>query len=268
MPPQDQCPFCQLIANPSQLKVVGETDNFYAWLDINPRAKGYTMIVPKEHKDSIEDFSASEYSEALSLTRKVVEKAKKGLDADGVSVTMNIGEAAGQMVPHAYIQVFPRFEDEESSGTPTGAIFQPHEEAKKNLDEIHDKMASVESSFGETTKEAHPDSQKFKEDSKASKAEKSEVKNKEKESGGKEAIDKIAEQVEGDSPLSLGGLSSGSAGGSSSSKSKSSKKSSRSGGSQTSRKSSDASSSSADQEDGEDEVRLDEDFEGKSFEWN
>jgi histidine triad (HIT) family protein len=163
MPPQgDQCPFCQLISNPEQLKVVGETDNFYAWLDINPRARGYTMVVPKEHKDSIEDFSPSEYEEAMNLVRKVVEKAKKGLGADGVSVTMNMGEAAGQMVPHAYIQVFPRFDDEETSGTPTGAIFQPHEEAKKNLDEIKDKMASVESDFGETTKEAHPDSKNFK----------------------------------------------------------------------------------------------------------
>lgn len=264
MPPQKQCPFCQLIANPGQLKVVGETDNFYAWLDINPRAKGYTMIVPKEHKDSIEDFSASEYSEALSLTRKVVEKAKKGLDADGVSVTMNIGEAAGQMVPHAYIQVFPRFQDEESSGTPTGAIFQPHEEAKKNLDEIHDKMASVESSFGETTKEAHPDSQKFKDSSEASGGKDGEESKGEK-SGDKEAIDKIAEQVEGDSPLSLGDLSSGSSGSTKSSKSKRSKKSSRSEGS---RKSSEASSSSANQEDEEDEVRLDEDFEGKSFDWH
>jgi histidine triad (HIT) family protein len=163
MPPQgDQCPFCQLISNPEQLKVVGETDNFYAWLDINPRARGYTMVVPKEHKNSIEDFSPSEYDEAMNLVRKVVDKAKKGLGADGVSVTMNIGEAAGQMVPHAYIQVFPRFDDEETSGTPTGAIFQPHEEAKKNLDEIKDKMASVESGFGETTKEAHPDSKNFK----------------------------------------------------------------------------------------------------------
>jgi histidine triad (HIT) family protein len=163
MPPQgDQCPFCQLISNPKQLKVVGETENFYAWLDINPRARGYTMVVPKDHKNSIEDFSPSEYEEAMNLVRKVVDKAREGLGADGVSVTMNIGEAAGQMVPHAYIQIFPRFDDEETSGTPTGAIFQPHEEAKKNLDEIKDKMASVESDFGETTKEAHPDSKNFK----------------------------------------------------------------------------------------------------------
>ncbi|MFB6116836.1 MAG: HIT domain-containing protein [Candidatus Nanosalina sp.] len=246
MPPQEQCPFCQLIANPEQLKVVGETENFYAWLDINPRAKGYTMIVPKEHKDSIEDFSASEYQEAMNLVRKVVDKAKQGLGADGVSVTMNIDEAAGQMVPHAYIQIFPRFEGEETSGTPTGAIFQPHEEAKKNLDSIKEKMASVDSSFGEKTKEAHPDSQKFK----GSEGDSEEQQVPEDEPGGKdEAIDRIGGQLggSGSAPLSLGGSEQGS----------------------EKKKSQSPDEENKDQkEDSEDEeVRLDGDFEAKSFEW-
>lgn len=225
--------------------MVGETENFYAWLDINPRAKGYTMVVPKEHKDSIEDFSASEYQEAMTLTRKVVEKAKKGLDADGVSVTMNIDEAAGQMVPHAYIQVFPRFEDDENAGTPTGAIFQPDEEAKKNLDSIKEKMAAVDSDFGETSKEPHPDSQRHKESSSTG-----------EESGGQsgekdEAIDKIADQLEGSGggPLSLGK-------GSGREASKSSKKEETS------------LSDDSDEKEDEEEVRLDEDFEAKSFEWH
>lgn len=252
MPPQgNQCPFCQLIENPSQLKVVGETENFYAWLDINPRAKGYTMIVPKEHMDSIEDFTPREYQEAMNLVRKVVDKAKKGLGADGVSVTMNIGEAGGQMVPHAYIQVFPRFEDEETSGTPTGAIFQPHEEAKKNLDEIKDKMGAVDSDFGVSTKEAHPDSKKFKEESSE---DSSEDEIPEDEPGGKdEAIDKIGGQLgaSGSSPLSLGSGSTGK---------KSGGESKEGGGSVQ-------EASKSGEEETEDEVRLDEDFDAKSFEW-
>jgi len=253
MPPQgDQCVFCQLIANPSQLKLVGQTDNFYAWLDINPRARGYTMIVPKEHKGSIEDFSASEYQEAMTLTRKVVDKAKKGLDADGVSVTMNMGEAAGQMVPHAYIQVFPRFKGKESAGTPTGAIFQPDEEAKKNLDSIANKMASVDSSFGETTKKAHPDSQNFKNSDKKTSKKKKEEKDKSESEG--DAIDKIADQVEGGGPLNLGNIST------------SGKKKSRS--AKQKKKSSGHDKEIEASEKDEEEVRIDEDFEGRSFEWN
>lgn len=255
-----QCVFCQLIANPSQLKLVGETENFYAWLDINPRAKGYTMVVPKEHIESIEEFSASQFQEGMMLARKVVDKAKEGLDADGVSITLNINEAAGQMVPHAYIQVFPRFEDEETAGTPTGAVFQPHEEAKKNLDSIKEKMASVDSSFGETTKEPHPDSQNFK-GAESSGQEESGGETQSESEG--EPIDQLADQLEeSGSPLSLGGMSGGSkkSSGSASSSQKSSAQSRKS----ETRK----SKKKEEKEEEKDEVRLDEDFEAKSFDWH
>lgn len=166
MPPQQggQCPFCQLINNPEQLMVVGETDNFYAWLEVNPRAKGHTMIVPKEHVENVLEFSMEEWTEAFKLTREVVEKAKKGLEADGASITVNIEESGGQMLPHAYIQVFPRFEDDENAGTPTGAIFPQQEELQSQLDGIQDSMSGVSVDLGDT-REAHPESQNFKDES-------------------------------------------------------------------------------------------------------
>jgi histidine triad (HIT) family protein len=163
MPPQGQCPYCQLIENPDQLLVVSETDNFYAWLEINPRARGHTQVVPKEHKESVMEFSLDEYEEAMRLVRKVIEKAEEGLGADGASVTMNVGEAAGQMLPHAYISVFPRFQEEENAGTPTGAIFPQNEDAKQQLEETHEAMSSVTVDLGGTTKEAHPDSKRHEE---------------------------------------------------------------------------------------------------------
>ncbi len=159
--PQQQCIFCQLIDNPDQLYLVGETDNFYAWLEVNPRAKGHTQIVPKEHVESVLDFEPDEYHEAMRLVREVIEKAKKGLGAEGASVTMNIGEAAGQMMPHAYISVFPRFQEDENAGTPTGAIFPQQEELKSQIEDIQDSMDNVAVDFAEEKIEPHPDSQKF-----------------------------------------------------------------------------------------------------------
>lgn len=165
MPPQgDQCVYCQLINNPQQLMVVGETENFYAWLEVQPRAKGHTQIVPKKHKESVLEYSPQEYDEAMSLVREVVMKAKKGLGADGASVTMNIHETGGQMLDHAYISVFPRFEEDENAGTPTGAIFQHREDLQEELEGLKDQMASVNINFGEP-KKPHPDSQKFREES-------------------------------------------------------------------------------------------------------
>lgn len=180
MPPQgDQCVYCQLIDNPQQLMVVGETENFYAWLEVQPRAKGHTQIVPKEHKESVLDFSPKEYDEAMSLVREIVTKAKKGLGADGASVTMNIDEAGGQMLDHAYISVFPRFEEDENAGTPTGAIFQHREDLQDELEGLKDQMVSVDVSFGEP-KKPHPESKKFKEETSETR-EREEVSEKESE---------------------------------------------------------------------------------------
>ena len=143
--------------------IVGETDNFYAWLEVQPRAKGHTQIVPKEHKESVLDYTPQEYDEAMSLVREVVVKAKKGLGADGASVTMNIDEAGGQMLDHAYISVFPRFEEDENAGTPTGAIFQHREDLADKLEELQGQMDSVDVDFGQPV-EPHPESQKYREE--------------------------------------------------------------------------------------------------------
>lgn len=180
MPQGDQCVYCQLIDNPQQIMVVGETENFYAWLEVQPRAKGHTQIVPKEHKEDVLDLSPGEYDEAMTLVREVVMKAKKGLGADGASVTMNINESAGQMLDHAYISVFPRFEDEENAGTPTGAIFQHREDLQDELEGLKDQMATVDVNFGEP-KKPHPDSQKFKEEASENKEGKEETSEKETE---------------------------------------------------------------------------------------
>lgn len=167
MPQQGgQCPFCQLIQNPDQLLLVGESEHFYAWLEVNPRAKGHSMIVPKQHTENALEFSAEEWTEAFNLTREVVEKAKQGLGADGASITVNIEEAGGQMLPHAYIQVFPRFKEDENAGTPTGAIFPQRDDLQQQLDSIQQEMSSVSVDIGEEEAlQAHPESQRFRTDS-------------------------------------------------------------------------------------------------------
>lgn len=142
MPPGhgDQCIFCQLIESPDETFTIHETDNVRAWLDINPRARGHTMVVPKEHEEDPEALGET-LTEMFNVARIVGEKAKNGLGADGYSVVMNDGEAAGQKVPHFYMIVFPRFEGEQNEGTPTGAIFPPLEDMdESDMAEIHEQM--------------------------------------------------------------------------------------------------------------------------------
>lgn len=207
----DQCPFCQLMRQPEQLNIVGETENFYAWLEYpQPRAKGHANIVPKEHKESVLDFSPEEYKEAMTLLRETVGKAMDGLEADGVSIAMNIKEAGGQMLPHAYIQVFPRFQEDENAGTPVGAIFQHREDLQNEtyFKETVDDMDSVTVDFETENVEPHPDSQKFKEEgSESQEAASMEDTSNEVSSGGKPTLDEEQESREKEVDLTKRGES-------------------------------------------------------------
>lgn len=165
MPPQgDQCIFCQLIDNPDQLRLVGETENFYAWLEYpEPRAKGQTNVVPKDHVESIMDLGPEEYQEGMNLVREIMEKLEEGLGADGITTAIHVNQTGGQMLDHVYIQVIPRYESDENAGTPVSAIFPKQEVSDDEYDEIQGSMDSVSVDFGVKTVEPHPDSQKFRE---------------------------------------------------------------------------------------------------------
>lgn len=142
MPPQQggECIFCQLLDNPEQTFTVHETDDVRAWIDVNPRARGHTLVLPKEHLSSAEEVNGM-LTELFDVARIVGEKAKNGLGADGYSIVMNDGEAAGQKVDHFYLIVFPRFAEDENAGTPTGAIFPPMEDADESMiSEWHAQM--------------------------------------------------------------------------------------------------------------------------------
>ena len=165
MPPQgDQCIFCQLIDNPDQLRLVGETENFYAWLEYpEPRARGQTNVVPKDHVESIMDLGPEEYREGMNLVREIMEKLEDGLGADGITTAIHVNQTGGQMLDHVYIQVIPRYESDENAGTPVSAIFPKQEVSDDEYDEIQGDMDSVSVDFGVETVEPHPDSQKFRE---------------------------------------------------------------------------------------------------------
>jgi len=136
----EQCPFCQLLENPEKTIRIHESDNYIAFIDINPGTKGQTIIASKEHFSSLEEVPKKIIGEGIEVAHTVAEKAKNGLNADGVSISINSGEAAGQRIPHFFIKVFPRYQSEEKSGMPVGAIFQPKDMDQEELVKIGKKM--------------------------------------------------------------------------------------------------------------------------------
>ncbi len=81
---------------------VAESKDFYAFLDINPLAKGHTLVIPKKEVDYIFDVDDELYKELFLFAKKV------GLAIESVIPCKRIGIIVfGLDVPHAHIHLIP-----------------------------------------------------------------------------------------------------------------------------------------------------------------
>lgn len=81
---------------------IAEDTQFYAFLDINPLAKGHTLVVPKKETDYIFDIDDSTLAAMMVFAKKV------GLAIEANIPCKRIGMAVlGLEVPHAHIHLIP-----------------------------------------------------------------------------------------------------------------------------------------------------------------
>jgi histidine triad (HIT) family protein len=103
------CIFCKIIAKDVPNHTVYEDEQVLAFLDIHPHAKGHTVVIPKRHAETTFEMTDEEM-QALSLgMKRAMERIKAVLHPDGFNTGWNDGEAAGQVVPHVHIHIFPRW---------------------------------------------------------------------------------------------------------------------------------------------------------------
>ena len=81
---------------------VAEDDNFIAFLDINPNAKGHTLCVPKEEIDKIFDLSEDSYLKLMKFSRKVAIALEKVVPCKRIGMAV-----IGLEVPHVHVHLIP-----------------------------------------------------------------------------------------------------------------------------------------------------------------
>lgn len=109
---------------------IAENDRFFAFLDINPLAKGHTLVIPKQETDYIFDLDSEDYRD-LWLFAKHVAKA-----INQVVPCIKVGIAViGLEVPHAHIHLVPLNTMEDINFSRPKLSF-PAEEMKQLANEI------------------------------------------------------------------------------------------------------------------------------------
>jgi len=94
--------FSKIIAGDIPSYKIAENDRFYAFLDINPLAKGHTLVVPKVETDYLFDLQDDLLAEMLVFSKKVALAIDKKMDCIRVGVAV-----LGLEVPHAHIHLVP-----------------------------------------------------------------------------------------------------------------------------------------------------------------
>ncbi len=82
---------------------VAENDDFYAFLDIAPMAKGHTLVIPKHvEEDYIFNLDEATYMGLCAFARKVAQAVKAAVPCKRVGVAV-----LGMEVPHTHIHLVP-----------------------------------------------------------------------------------------------------------------------------------------------------------------
>ncbi len=103
------CIFCKIVRKEIPSSIVYEDRGSLAFLDISPLNKGHTLVIPKNHYETIADIPEKEIGELARVVRNVAIAVKKATGAPGINITQNNGRAAEQLVPHAHFHIIPRF---------------------------------------------------------------------------------------------------------------------------------------------------------------
>ena len=81
---------------------VAESQDFYAFLDINPIVKGHVLVIPKKEEDYIFDLDDKTLGEMMIFSKRVAKALKKAIPCKRIGVTV-----IGLEVPHAHIHLIP-----------------------------------------------------------------------------------------------------------------------------------------------------------------
>ena len=102
----DGCVFCSIVAGDVPAHRAYEDDRFVAFLDVRPLFKGHTLLVPRDHVETLPDLPAELRDPFLEIAQRLATAMTTALGAQGSFVAMN--NTVSQSVPHLHLHVVPR----------------------------------------------------------------------------------------------------------------------------------------------------------------
>ena len=104
--PAVSCLFCAIVAGTEPAYVVLETDETMAFLDVRPLFPGHTLLVPKQHYETLIDLPEALLAPLFAQAQRLAGAMETAFGAAGSFVAIN--NRVSQSVPHLHVHVVPR----------------------------------------------------------------------------------------------------------------------------------------------------------------
>jgi histidine triad (HIT) family protein len=100
------CIFCQIVTGARPGHIVLESEHALAFLDARPVFPGHSLLVPRDHYETLGDLPAPLVGEFFADAQRLATAVEEAMEAEGTFVAMN--DRVSQSVPHLHVHVVPR----------------------------------------------------------------------------------------------------------------------------------------------------------------
>jgi histidine triad (HIT) family protein len=100
------CIFCQIVTGARPGHIVLESEHALAFLDARPVFPGHSLLVPRDHYETLGDLPAPLVGEFFADAQRLATAVEEAMEAEGTFVAMN--NRVSQSVPHLHVHVVPR----------------------------------------------------------------------------------------------------------------------------------------------------------------
>ncbi len=132
----ESCIFCKIIAGEIPARKILETERTLAFLDINPMTEGHTVVIPKEHAETLDTLPEHVIPEYFRDLKAVAKLLKEKLNLKGYNLLQNNGKVAWQEVPHMHFHIIPRREEDRMAAVRLPKLDVTAEDLDKLLEKI------------------------------------------------------------------------------------------------------------------------------------
>ena len=138
----DDCAFCAIVAGATEAEVVFEDEVSLAFLDNRPLFPGHSLLIPREHHETIWDAPTDLLGPLFANVRLLSAAVRDAMGAQGAFIAAN--NVVSQSVPHLHVHVVPRVPKDGLRGFfwPRGK-YESDEHARKTASAVREAVAEL-----------------------------------------------------------------------------------------------------------------------------